>query len=269
MGSETVKAINAELTQNCIKLIEKPWEAGLLHRNVFALVWDLQCKSIPEDQQESLWTQTLQWVQKEMRAFKPCLLVARTPTLNCAASWAMENAGFHLMECYLELEHRLEQIASPMSESVIRPFFQDEIPKLESIARESFRHSRFHMDSQITPDEASLTRSEWVKNACLGRAEIVLVAEVKAQPVGFVIGMRKTSRGEALGKLDLIAVHPDYRNRKLGYDLTVTFLEYCRSQKYRLVRVGTQAHNIPSLRMYEKAGFLMNETFYSFHKHLI
>lgn len=267
MDTEAIKSINLELSPYCLNLAAKPWESELLGKNILALAWNAPCDSIAEDQ-EDIWTQKLVWVQKELERFKPCLYIARIPALNYQASRALENAGFHLVECYLELDHSLDQVPSVTGENLIRPFVKDEIAKLEDIAKESFQYSRFHMDPQIPPDQAKLTRSEWVKNACLGRADVVLVAEVETQPVGFVIGMKKCLQEKMVGKLDLIAVHPDYRRRKLGYDLTVEFLNYCQEQKYSLVTVGTQAHNIPSLRMYEQTGFFMSQSFYTYHKHL-
>jgi ribosomal protein S18 acetylase RimI-like enzyme len=263
--SEFLKSIGSEMSKLCIELSEKPWESKLLSRNVIALVWNSPCKRIQNFQKEKIWTHALQNLQLNLDAFKPYLLTARIPSLNREATRALENSGFHLIECYLELEHNLEQIPPITGKNIIRPFRENEIHQLEKIAFESFQYSRFHMDPQIKAVEANTSRSEWVKNSCKGRAEAVFVAEVDQRPVGFVICKEKTS----IGILDLIAVYPDYRNRKLGYDLTVEFLKFCRSQQYYLAKVGTQAHNIPSIRMYEKTGFVMSETYYSYHKHLV
>jgi ribosomal protein S18 acetylase RimI-like enzyme len=125
------------------------------------------------------------------------------------------------------------------------------------------------MYPHIKTAQANTTRAEWVENSCRGRSEEVLVAEVDERPVGFVICMEGTAEIGTLGKLDLIAVHPEYRKRRLAYDLTAEFLDFCCQHKYALSRVGTQAHNIPSLRLYERTGFLMSRCYYSYHKHIV
>jgi len=268
MISKLPKSISSELSQMGIELIYKPWESKLLNRNVIALVWNSTYKCIHNFQEEKIWTWTcaLQNLQLKLETFKPYLLTTRIPALNREVIRVLENSGFHLIECYLELEHNLEQIPPMAGKNIIRPFRKNEISQLEKIAFESFQYSRFHMDPQIKAAEANASRSEWVKNSCKGRAEAVFVAEEDQRPVGFVICRKKNYRRGVVGILDLIAVYTDYKKRKLGYDLTVEFLKFCRSQKYCLAKVGTQAHNIPSIRMYEKIGFLMSHAYYSYHK---
>ena len=267
--SEVIQSITVESPQLGIELIENPWETKLLSRNVIALVFNSQCESMLESQREESWTQALQKFQLKLEEFNPCLLTSRITALNQQATRALENSGFHLMECYLELEHNLKRIPSMIGKAIIRPFHKNEISQLEKIAFESFQYSRFHMDPLLRSAEANISRSEWVRNSCRGDAKAVFVAEVDQRPAGFVICKEKALGPGSVGNLDLIAVHPDYRNRKLGYNLTVEFLRFCRSQKYSLAKVGTQAHNIPSIRIYEKIGFLMSHTYYSYHKHII
>ena len=269
LDSEILNSIDLEIMQYGIRLAEKPWEAALLHRNVVALNWDVACNLVAKVQREETQTKALSWLQAKLHPFKPCLLTTRISALNGEVIRALENDGFNLMECYLELEHTLKRPPSSSGKNLIRPFHEREIAYLERIAYESFCYSRFHMDPQITSHEANLTRSEWVRNACLGRADVVLVAEADSKPIGFLVGVKKTSDLGPIGKIDLVAVDSEYRNRKVGYELTIEFINYCRSQRYCLGKVGTQAHNIPSLRIYEKVGFLAIAAFYSYHKHLI
>lgn len=259
--------LNSELNQQGMRLTEKTWESGILHRNVIALTWDVDCESSCE--KDKSWTHALQKIQERLKPAKPCLLFARIPASNQAALRALENTGFHLIECYLELEHSLENIPQRTGKNEIRPLQTKEILELEKIALASFQYSRFHVDPFIDRSQADITRSEWVKNACRGRADFVFVAHVDQQPVGFLTCMKQLSKRITTGILDLIAVHPAYRDHKIGYDLTSEFLTYCRNQKYFSARVGTQAHNIPSLRLYEKVGFLMSRTFFSYHKHIM
>ncbi len=268
MISEVIQSMSSQLSQLCIELVEKDWESKLFNRNVIAITFDSRCESLPESQREESWTRAVKDLQLKLEAFRPCLLTSRILALNQGATRALENNGFHLMECFLELEHDLKQIPAMTGKNIIRRFSENEVPQLESMAFAAFDYSRFHMDPLIDATAANTSRAEWVRNACKGRAEAVFVAEVDRRPVGFVLCRKKVTGSGTAGILDLIAVHPDYRRQKLGYNLTVEFLKFCRRQKYSLARVGTQAHNIPSIRMYEKTGFSMSQAYYSYHKHM-
>lgn len=262
ISSGLLKSISLELSKIGLKPVYKPWESNLLNLNVIDLVWNSQ----PE---EKISVAALRGLERRLAAFKPCLLTARILTLNQKARRVLEDSGFHLMECYLEFEHNLELIPSVPGKISIRPFLKDDIPELEKIAFVSFQYDRFHMDSQIKPAQANATRSAWVKNACLGRAKAVFVAEIDSRPAGFVVCKEKKLGSNKMGILDLIAVHTDYRGRKLGSAMVAEFLKFCRKQHYYSGKTGTQAHNIPSVAMYEKAGFLMAQSYYTYHKHLV
>jgi ribosomal protein S18 acetylase RimI-like enzyme len=65
--------------------------------------------------------------------------------------------------------------------------------------------------------------------------------------------------------IDLIAV--DERHRRKG--IATGMIAYAESHcgHFETIRVGTQVANIPSLRFYERAGFLVSASNYVFHYH--
>lgn len=268
MDYSQIVRINSKIPNQLIKLVEKPWEAQILKRNVFALSFYKKNNFEPCFKPLDTYQKILKLIEKELEEYKPYILMTRISTLDINEKKSLEINHFKLIECYIELEHYLNKIYPSTGKNIIRPFRKEEISKLQEIAYSSFQFSRFHMDSDISKADANLTRSEWIKNACLGRAEFVLVSEINSQPTGFIICLKKKSSKEPIGQLDLIAVDNKYRKLKIGYDLTIEFLKCCKEKKFNLVRVGTQAHNVPSLRLYEKTGFLIYKSSYSYHKHV-
>ena len=139
-----IHSANSRLRQAGIELVKKDWETEILGMDVFRLNWHSENESLVNLQQEDLLTEALLDVQNILRSFSPCLISTRLSAYNQEARRALENAGFHLIECYLELEHDMERIPNQTTKNIIRPFQVDDIPVLEKIAYESFRFSRFH-----------------------------------------------------------------------------------------------------------------------------
>jgi ribosomal protein S18 acetylase RimI-like enzyme len=259
---QVLNEINAELERVGIRLIPKPWESDLLGYRVFSLSWQEH-----DEKYEEIWSEAIERAIRRLEA--PCMLSARVPAGAGAVVRALERCGFCLMECYLELEHQLHAPPSRRSRtSTVRPSRESDIGTLRKIAEESFQFSRFHMDPRIELKVAALTRAEWVENACRGRADVVLVSETDGKATGFLCVRSKEGDRGMIGCLDLIAVDPSQQGRGIGNDLVVEFLDFCRHQKYSVAEVGTQAHNIASLRLYEATGFKMLRASYSYHLHV-
>jgi len=268
MSQELVDFINSGLPYSCLRLVYNQWDSEILQQQVYTLCF-YNDFTVPDGTGKAeVYEKTVQFVIKELELSKTCMISAKVPACDSEIRNSLDKSGFKLIECYVELEHTLRHIPPVTGANVIKPFHNADIPLLEKIAFESFTFDRFHMDLEIKKEYANISRSEWVKNACLGRADFILVAEADSRIIGFVIGVKKVTGSETTGRLDLIAVDRHYRKLKVGYDLTVEFLTRAKKKGYNSASVGTQAHNIPSLRLYEKTGFLMSSCSYTYHKHI-
>jgi ribosomal protein S18 acetylase RimI-like enzyme len=89
---------------------------------------------------------------------------------------------------------------------------------------------------------------------------------VAGVPAGFLTVIDSEQNGRRTRAIDLNAVDTAYRRRGVGLALTGYFVREYRDQFDRLV-VGTQAANIPSLRLYERCGFTVDHTSYVLHLH--
>ena len=136
------------------------------------------------------------------------------------------------------------------------------------IAESSFDYSRFHLDPEIPNETANSIKREWIANyVSKKRGEELLVALLDGKPAGFLAILATESQGRRCRVIDLVAVNRQSRGRGIGNALVRSFI-----QRYAgvcdLLRVGTQAANIPSVRLYERSGFLLEETIYVMHAHV-
>lgn len=128
---------------------------------------------------------------------------------------------------------------------------------------DTFCWSRFHQDPLIPNEIANDIKRAWIGNYFAGRrGEKVIVAIEQDKPVGFLAVMPGSNGDDRV--IDLIATHPDYRERGIGKRLVAAFIA---SYPWSTLRVGTQASNVQSLRLYEACGFRIESTAYVLHYH--
>jgi ribosomal protein S18 acetylase RimI-like enzyme len=133
------------------------------------------------------------------------------------------------------------------------------------IAAACFVYSRFHLDPRISNEIANRIKREWVENCMSGvRGNRLWVSEQDGRPTGFLAEMNSQQDGVSTSVIDLVGVAVQYQGMGIGRALVETVL--CTTAADR-VRVGTQAANVPSLRLYESAGFRVVATQYVLHGH--
>lgn len=174
---------------------------------------------------------------------------------------ACEETGFHFIETLLTLKCKnTKQFSQALKNNCqIVEYEEDCLAALQEIAHKSFQYSRFHADPFVDMDKAGLSRSEWIKNSCQGRAEKVFVAMVDGKVAGFNACKRtKTGENRQIGVIDLIAANPVFKNQGVGTSLVEAAKKYYFSRGLDLI-VGTQAKNIPAINLYLKCGFKLEK----------
>jgi ribosomal protein S18 acetylase RimI-like enzyme len=133
---------------------------------------------------------------------------------------------------------------------------------VEDIARKSFLYSRFHLDPAFSRAVADRIKAEWAGNFFHGqRGDHMVVAEVAGAVRGFLQLLQDEPERMTI---DLIAVAEDVRGRGVASAMMGYAMRACRA---RTLRVGTQAANLASLRLYENLGFRVIATSYVLHRH--
>lgn len=174
-----------------------------------------------------------------------------TEQLHCA-----EESGYRVMDTRITLSRP----TSPRM-SFARLHREEDVARLCDIARHAFRHTRFYADTELDRGSVDALYEEWVRSACAGEADTVLVFSVDKVPVGFVTVHLEPAR------IGLIAVADDYRGNGIGAELTDAAIDYVHAYNPGEIRVATQVANIGALRTFESCGFRVCESAYWLHKH--
>ena len=145
-----------------------------------------------------------------------------------------------------------------------RPEHHDQIL---DIAASCFRYSRFHVDPEVPRELANRIKREWM-NSCLRRerGEEVLVASRRGRVAGFLAILAAQREGRQVRVVDLIGVSSACQRQGVGRELMQAFIR--RSQnRCDWLELGTQAANLPSIRMCQQLGFLIVNNRYVLHCH--
>jgi len=186
---------------------------------------------------------------------------ARVPTADTARAAALADAGFRVVDCGVTLE-RTPGTRPGMPACVVRAR-PDHVEAVARIGGEAFGMSRFHLDPGMPAGAADRIKAEWARNCATGARGVgTLVAVHDGAPAGF---LSVVADGDDY-VIDLVAVDARHRGRGLGRALVSGFVAGF-GPAARMLRVGTQAANIASVRLYESLGFRLASTSYAMHRH--
>jgi ribosomal protein S18 acetylase RimI-like enzyme len=136
------------------------------------------------------------------------------------------------------------------------------------IAGSCFQYSRFHLDPFVSLPIANQVKRDWILNYIKHqRGERLFVALVGGRPAGFLAVIASEMKNKRVCTIDLIGVSRNFQRRGIGQALTAFFIKHYR-ERADYLQVGTQAANIPSMRLYQKLGFYISRTQYVMHGHL-
>jgi ribosomal protein S18 acetylase RimI-like enzyme len=174
----------------------------------------------------------------------------------------LEQVGFQVAESTVTLEVHTPTWSPPAASDLrVREAVPSDCTAVLSIAAAAFTNSRFHRDPLLAPF-AGRVKAAWAENFFRGkRGERMVVAEQNGAVVGFN-QLLYPAHDRAV--IDLIAVAHTARGAGVGAAL-ITALT--KPTVPRTVQVGTQGHNIASVRLYEKLGFRLASAGYTLHYH--
>jgi ribosomal protein S18 acetylase RimI-like enzyme len=201
---------------------------------------------------------------------QPAFYYAKVPTHQVETVAALNTLGFRVVDVSITLSCAPQVITHPVCHTglVVREATAPDGEVLLSIAASCFRYSRFHLDPAIPPERANAIKRAWVRSYLTRqRGERLLAAFVHERPVGFLAVLETKVKGKNARIIDLVGVDHTQQGRGVGKALVGAFLVEC-TKRETLAVVGTQAANLPSLRLYESMGFRVCETTYVLHAHV-
>ena len=168
----------------------------------------------------------------------------------------LEAAGFRRIEKLVTFERPLDDGSGHFAELA----HEAEAAACAEIGARVFTHDRYHRDPEISKDVADEIKRQWVLNGVLGRADAPIVARVDGEIAGFNLCLRR----EDIAIIDLIGVARAHQGKGLGRALVDAALGHYEGS-CRVMQVGTQDTNWPSIALYERAGFVPVRAAVTFH----
>jgi ribosomal protein S18 acetylase RimI-like enzyme len=188
---------------------------------------------------------------------------AKVPAAELGRVRMLEHLGFGLVETAQTLSRPAAGPPSPKGGCEIGPAQAGEAGEVAAVAKASFVWDRFHLDPLIPEAVAAGIKEQWAANFFRGaRGDAMLVARRR----GAVAGFLQLIFDSPVLVIDLVAVDPLQRGAGVAHDLIARAMSSLGG--FQTVRVGTQALNLPSLRLYAGLGFRVESCAYTYHLHL-
>ncbi|MGO9605599.1 MAG: GNAT family N-acetyltransferase [Candidatus Binataceae bacterium] len=134
---------------------------------------------------------------------------------------------------------------------------------LEDLAVQSGRYSRFNIDPRISRKRFEEMYKIWIRRSVSGElAAKVLVVHGEGDSISAMITLGcKNGRGD----IGLVAVHSRLQGRGYGTALMREGRRYFASKGYKHSQVVTQGNNVAACALYQKSGFVLENSQNVFH----
>lgn len=178
------------------------------------------------------------------------LLSARVPAAQIRLVHCLQQQGMLLVDTSLELATPLPLLPTPPVDGLtVRPGGDADLDQLAAIAV-SFVGNRFHQDPRIPADLARGVYASWVTQAVQGNHGQLLLAELEGRVAGFTT-FDTLDQPLDVGIVALVAVHPDFRGRRV---LDPLMHACARQGGWQALVTSTQVSNHAAQRAFGRHG---------------
>jgi ribosomal-protein-alanine N-acetyltransferase len=182
---------------------------------------------------------------------------------------ALSKAGCFLADILLTFHRNLGNslfLESRGDSSIrVREAHKEDSNSIGNLARRSFSISHFHSDPNLPHALSNELYAKWSISSLNEPSSKVFIAEDKEAIYGFIVcSIKSLTNKVSYGVVDLIAVDQNKQRMGIGKILLTEALKWLSSQ-VSSVYVGTQATNIPAVRLYESFGFKLVDSEATFH----
>lgn len=201
----------------------------------------------------------------ELRGGGAQFATAKLPAADTRGVGELEAFGFRVVDVALTFD--ADAVRAPDADARVRPAQARDAAAVEALAGSAFRFSRFHLDPAFPVALAHRVKAEWAGNWFRGaRGDGMIVAEDGGRVAGFL--QLLWGRDDRL-VIDLIAVDAASRGRGFARAM-IGFAARTGTgdaRRHAGMSVGTQAANVPSVRLYESLGFRLRGAQFVLHYH--
>lgn len=193
----------------------------------------------------------------------PFYAECRIPAERTDLAPVLAGAGFRLVDTLLSFGKRLSSGAPAPADPRVRQAKPEDRAAVTRLSGLAFDLNHFHRDPAIPRETARAMMAGWAGNFFAGeRGDAMLVAEEAGRIAGFCLVLVPEPHRAVI---DLIAVDEASRGRGLGRAMLLA-AERCRGG-IREMAIGTQAVNVPAVRLYEDVGYRFTRAAHMFHLH--
>jgi len=179
-----------------------------------------------------------------------------------------EASCFRLVDIRMTFEYKATSLRSAESYAngtiIVRPSRLEDIPRLQIIAREIYQDTRFYYDEHFSKHLCDSLYETWIKRSCEGYADVVFVAELNREAIGYV--SCHLNNEPRTGRIGLVGVSSVAQGRGIGRTLLLRACEWFLGQRVQWITVVTQGRNCAAQRLYQQCGFLTRTVQLWYHK---
>ncbi|GAB6038126.1 dTDP-4-amino-4,6-dideoxy-D-galactose acyltransferase [Fundidesulfovibrio butyratiphilus] len=194
---------------------------------------------------------------EEARARGLALVEAFCEVGDPASVAALEGAGFRHLEVKVHLDMALDapsETSPPRSETALSPATPEQAPGLAQAFCRSFADSRYLRTPGVSVERVHALYATWIDKSVRGTFDHLCLTLTRD---GRAAGICTLRFDAALARIGLFAMHRDFRGQGLGLALLQGVADHARQRGLSALAVTTQGGNIPALRLYGRAGFLV------------
>lgn len=203
----------------------------------------------PEHEGQGVGTQLVRWAQQRERALRRPRHGQAAAAANVRARALFDAFGYAYERSYSRMVRRLDgsETERVLAGLDVSPLTGDaDAPSVYALSALSFA-----ANPDYVPESLEEFADEHLR-AHDHAPELSLLVRDGAELVGFLLARRWAQ--EAVGFIDLLAVHPQARNRGIGSAMLHTAFARFAADGLREAQLGVASDNPRALRIYERAG---------------
>jgi dTDP-4-amino-4,6-dideoxy-D-galactose acyltransferase len=192
-----------------------------------------------------------------------CLYLGADPACSLTLNVAYAS-GFKFVDFRLDLAISLERIQPSPKPRAFQAVVSADIPSLVRIARLAHTDSRFFKDAGFSRERAANLYAEWIRRDFRENHIFTIAAPNDNEPTNYITCQLDTT--SRTGRIGLLAVSKRVQGRGIGRRLLVGALSWLSSRGCQHVQVATQGSNLAAQRLYQTAGFSIEEAVTTYHR---
>jgi dTDP-4-amino-4,6-dideoxy-D-galactose acyltransferase len=234
------------------------------------LDWDTDFFGFPVAQITSnrLSCNELDYVDEFCRENKVRLLNFKCDAHHRPSVLAAEEYDFHLADVRMSYRQKLDVQSLIKPDLPVGMFFRrgtkDDVAFLRYIITDLYTHSRYYFDTNFPRDRVQEFYRNWIEKAVYGEFDdLVWVISNSHQPQALCSIAYGDERQARIG---LFGVNPSVTGQGLGGCLIRSVLATLAECDFEEISVVTQGRNYAAQRLYQRAGFLIDQIEIYYHR---